>query len=456
MQRFFDQSRSVTATLTEQSALFISLIRWTVLAIGVGTLVGFSTYCFVTLLSWSVAKGATFPYLIFALPITLVLVVVFVRKLAPDAEGHGTERIIDAVHNASGRMKLRVVPVKILATVATIAGGGSAGKEGPAAQIGAALASGLASILRLNDRDRRKLVVCGISAGFAAVFGTPVAGAIFGVEVLFLGQLLYDVLVPSFIAGITAYQIAASLGVTYWSQTITDIPPLESGYVIQLVLTGIVFGFVTVLFIETVRGFKRLLPKLWPNYIARAAIGGLLLIGISIVFSPNVLGLGTGHLEFIFEGEPASTFDWLGKILATAITLESGGSGGVVTPIFFIGATFGSFWASIIGANAVTMAALGTTSVLSGAANTPIAASMMAIEMFGPKIGPYAAGCAMVSFIMTGHRSIYPSQVLSASKSDSLHSPLNRTLETSTTDLTDSAQQSLNLSIPFRCGCGNS
>lgn len=413
---------------------------------------GFSTYCFVTLLSSSIELASELYYLTFALPLTLVLVAIFVRKLAPDAEGHGTERIIDAVHNANGRIKIRVVPVKIIATVVTIAGGGSAGKEGPAAQIGAALASAVAGLLRLSDQDRRKLVVCGISAGFASVFGTPVAGAIFGVEVLFLGHLLYDVLVPSFIAGLTAYQVASALGVHYWSKAIVDIPPLESGYVLQLVLTGVVFGLVTVLFIETIRGLKRILPILWPNYVMRAAMGGMLLIGISTLFGPDVLGLGTGYLERVFEGERAAPLDWIGKILATAMTLESGGSGGVVTPIFFVGAAFGSFWAGVIGASPATMAALGTTSLLSGAANTPIAASMMAIEMFGPQIGPYAAGCAMVSFIMTGHRSIYPSQVLSSSKSDSLQSTLNQSLEDSTSKLSDTAQQELDLvySFPMR------
>ncbi|MCB9366188.1 MAG: chloride channel protein [Calditrichaeota bacterium] len=428
MPRLFEPRRDVVATFSEQTALFISLIRWTILAVVVGFLVGGSTYGFVTLLEKSSEAASEWRFLVFMLPLSLPVVAGMVKWLAPDAEGHGTERIIDAVHNTSGRIRLRVVPVKVVATVMTIAAGGSAGKEGPAAQIGAAIASGFAGLLRLSDRDRKKIVVCGISAGFASVFGTPVAGALFGIEVLFLGHLLYDVLVPSFVAGITAYQVATWLGLSYWSHKIVDVPPIEGGFIIQLVLTGVVFGIVTVLFIESVRTLKRLLPTIWPNYLARAAMGGVILVGLSYVFGNEILGLGTQHLESVFDDAPVSPLLWLGKILATATTLEAGGSGGVVTPIFFIGATFGSFWATIIGANPVTMAALGTTSVLAGAANTPIAASMLAIEMFGAEIGPYAAGCAMVSFIMTGHRSIYPSQVLSASKSDSLRAPLNEPL----------------------------
>lgn len=428
MTRLFEPRRDVVATFSEQTALFISLIRWTILAIIVGVVVGTSTYGFVTLLQWSMEETSQFPYYYLGIPFFFLMSTAIVKWLAPDAEGHGTERIIEAVHKHSGKIRLRVVPVKLVATIITIAGGGSAGKEGPAAQIGGALASGFASILNLSERDRKKIVVCGISAGFASVFGTPVAGALFGIEVLFLGHLLYDVLVPSFIAGLTAYQVSASLGLTFWSHTVVDIPPLDHGYVLQLVLTGVVFGLVTVLFIEVVRLLKRVLPALWPNHYARAFVGGLIVVGLAMVFGHEITGLGTNHIERVFDDEQVSPVLWLGKILATAMTLESGGSGGIVTPIFFVGATFGSFWAGVIGANPVTMAALGTTSVLSGAANTPIAASMMAVEMFGPGIGPYAAGCAMVSFIMTGHRSIYPSQILSQSKSDSLVAPLNQPL----------------------------
>ena len=151
-------------------------------------------------------------FIFFLLPVGLFLSVVLTKYLAPDAEGHGTEKVIEAVHKHSGKINAAVVPVKIIATIITLASGGSAGKEGPCAQIGAGLSSIFADLFRFNESERKKLVICGISGGFAAVFGTPIAGAIFGVEVLFAGSILYDVLLPSFISGIMAYQVSKSLG----------------------------------------------------------------------------------------------------------------------------------------------------------------------------------------------------------------------------------------------------
>jgi H+/Cl- antiporter ClcA len=158
----------------------------------------------------------------------MFLSVVIIDRFAPDAKGHGTEKVIEAIHKRAGRINPAVVPIKLIATIVTIACGGSAGKEGPCAQIGAGLSSIIATIFKFDDNDRRKLVICGISAGFAAVFGTPIAGAIFGVEVLFVGALLYDVLLPSFVAGIVGYQVSAGLGITYFHGTIDFAPVFSS------------------------------------------------------------------------------------------------------------------------------------------------------------------------------------------------------------------------------------
>jgi H+/Cl- antiporter ClcA len=164
-------------TFIEETVLFISIIKWAVLATLVGIIVGLSTTIFLKALGWSTGLIQSHQYYFFFLPMVLFLSSLIVKYLAPDAEGHGTEKVIEAVHKNWGRIKLAVVPVKLIATIITLAGGGSAGKEGPCAQIGAGMASGIADLLKLSKEDYQKVVICGISAGFSTVFGTPIAGA---------------------------------------------------------------------------------------------------------------------------------------------------------------------------------------------------------------------------------------------------------------------------------------
>ncbi len=198
----------------EESVLFISVAKWFFLASVTGAVVGISTTIFLKSLAFASEYAGGFSLYFLLLPVAMFLSSLIVKYLAPEAEGHGTEKIIDAVHTRNAKINPAVVPIKLVATVITIALGGSAGKEGPCAQIGAGLASTIARLLNFDDGDRKKLVICGISAGFATVFGTPIAGAMFGVEVLFVGAILYDVLLPSFVAGIVGYQISSALGVT--------------------------------------------------------------------------------------------------------------------------------------------------------------------------------------------------------------------------------------------------
>ena len=407
--------------VAEHGTLLASLLKWTLLAAAVGVLAGAGTAAFLFVLDWALRGMAGAPLHLLWLPPGFVAAVLLVRFLAPDAAGHGTDRVIEAVHQRSGRISLLVAPVKLAATVITLAVGGSVGKEGPAAQIGASLASGLASLLRLGRRDHRKVVICGIGAGFATVFGTPIAGAIFGLEVLVLGSLMYDVLYPSFVAGIVGYHVASQLGVTYFHHALTRLPPPTERMLGASLAAGLVFGLLALLMIEILRGTHAIAHRVRaPHWMVAAAGGGLLALGALLV-SDRYLGLGLPTLEAAIRGEPVPPEAGLMKIFFTAVSLGTGGSGGIVTPIFFVGATAGSALAPLLGLDSSVLAAIGMVALLAGAANAPLAASVMAIELFGPGIGPYAAIAAIVAFTMSGHRSVYPSQVLGNPKTRSLN-----------------------------------
>jgi len=415
--------------LTEQSVLFASVLKWFVLATITGAIVGLSTAVFLKALAWSTTlTGGRRDYFLL-LPLAFAASVLLVKKLAPDAEGHGTEKVIEAVHTTSGRIKLAVVPVKLAATIVTLACGGSAGKEGPCAQIGAGLASSLADLLRLDDHDRRKIVICGISAGFAAVFGTPIAGAIFGVEVLFVGSILYEVLLPSFIAGITAFQVSSVLGVQYFNHAIKVAPVFSETFFIEVAFAGVFLGLCSFVMVEMMRAGKGIAGRLPFSPVVKALVGGSSLVGLTYLFSRDFLGLGLGFIESALKGYSSPWYTALMKSVFTSITLNFGGSGGIVTPLFFVGATSGTLFADLFGLDRATFAAIGLVAILAGAANTPIAAAIMALELFGPALGPYAAVACVIAFLMTGHRSVYPSQVLAVRKSASIEVEVGQGIE---------------------------
>ncbi len=406
--------------LEEILVIFISTLKWSALALIIGIAVGLSTTIFLKILNWTAFFVHKYPHYYLFLPIALFLSALCIQYLAPDAEGHGTEKVIEAIHKYSGKIKAGVIPVKLVASVITIALGGSAGKEGPCAQIGGGISSVFSDMFRFDDIDRKKLVICGISAGFSAVFGTTIAGAIFGVEVLYIGNILYDVLLPSFISGIVSYHISSSLGITYFYHTLKFVPVFSESLLIEVIMGGIFYGLVSLALIETMRFLHNQSSKinLWKPL--KGLIGGVLLVILTFIFSTKFLGLGLETIQSSMEGAKVSWYAFILKIIFTAITLNFGGSGGVITPIFFIVATSGSAFANLLKLDSGTFSAIGLVSVLAGSTNTPIAASIMAIELFGTGIAPYAALSCIISFLITGHKSIYPSQILGMRKSPSI------------------------------------
>lgn len=409
--------------LLEEFVMTYAVFKWLMLAILAGIFVGGAVSLFVKLLELSIhATGALPPLAQRALlPAGLVASALMVRYLAPDASGHGTEKVVEAVHERSGEIDVKVVPVKMITTIVTIAAGGSVGKEGPATQIAAGITSTLAKLLKLSDEDKKKLVVCGVSAGFAAVFGTPVSGAVFALEVLFIGQIFYDVLFPAFISGVVAWRVANALGMVYSVYPVQEnLPAFSSSTFLWTVLAGAFFGLVSLCFVEIINLSEKWFHNLKISLVAKALLGAALILGVAFGVGDLYFGLGDGVVDNLLHGGSVPGFAFFWKIIITSLTLSCGGSGGVVTPIFFMGAASGVAFASFFGLNTIAYASWGLAGVLSGCANAPIASTIMAIELFGAQAAPFAAVVCVTSFMVVGHRSVYPSQLLSRSKSSLL------------------------------------
>ena len=415
--------------LKEEKIIFYDVVRWFFLATIIGLGSGLLVSVFIKLLDWGTAYSQNFSKYFWIAPVFFITNIVLIKYLAPDAEGHGTEKVIEAIHKRAGRIRVAVIPIKLITTLLTLFSGGSVGKEGPSAQMGGGLSSLLADILKFNDEDRKKLVICGISAGFAAIFGTPISGAVFGIEVLFVGVLLYDVLLPSFVAGITAFYITHLMGVTRTDYHIDFTAGINEFFILKVALAGVAFGICAFLFIEVMNRTEALTNKIKIHFLLKGLIGGSIIILIGSLFGTEALGLGTSTVTGIFTGVKIVWYLFILKIIVTSVTLNFGGSGGVVTPIFFVGATLGALIGQLTGNDPALFAAIGLVAVLGGTTNAPIAACIMGIELFGAAIAPYASLACIISFFITGNRSIYPTQILALKKASHLTTVIGRQIK---------------------------
>ncbi len=429
----------------EQVSIFISVTKWLILSSVIGIVIGAGVTLFLEILQRSEESQSLLPFnYYYILPFALLFTVWIVKRFAPDAEGHGTEKVIEAVHKKSGKIEIAVIPVKLFATVLTIFSGGSVGKEGPAAQIGGGMASLISDIFRFKKEDRKKLVICGIGAGFATVFGTPIAGAIFGLEVLVIGLIRYDVLLPSFIAGFSAFSTAQYLGIeyTYFDINFHQQISIDIVLIFQVIIAGLFFGLISDITITVLKRVSTTIKSIPLNIYIKAFGGGVLLILLSLIIGEQYFGLGLTTIDNTLQSSPILSeelpwYSFLVKMIFTSITLGVGGSGGIVTPIFYIGATSGHWFGVMMGDHLALFAALGFISVLAGTTNAPIAATIMAMELFGLEVAHYAAISVVISFLMTGHRSVFTSQILAMKKSDILKIDFGEDIAHTKVDVSD-------------------
>jgi len=400
----------------EQLFIFNHLIRWTALVIPVSLSVGSLIALFLWLLDKSIHTRWDHPWLLFLLPIAGIGIYFLYKYLGKNSEA-GNNLIMDEIHTPGGGIPARMAPLVLFSTVVTHLFGGSAGREGTAVQIGGSLAQWFSRRLRLSPADTRLLLMTGVAAGFGAVFGTPVTGAIFALEVLAIGRIQYDALLPCLIASVLADLTCSAWGIHH---TPYHIQPVEFSLLLlgEVILAGLAFGLASNLFSTLSHAIKNYSKKwIQPAWLIPVS-GGVLIIGLSfLIGSQDYLSLGvTGKdsnsvsIVSSFHAGGANGLSWWWKLLFTAITLGTGFKGGEVTPLFFIGAALGNTLATLSGAPIDLLAGLGFIAVFAGATNTPIACTLMGVELFGPSPAIYYAVACFTAYYFSGRSGIYSAQ----------------------------------------------
>lgn len=380
-----------------------------VLSIFIGLIVGAVDTLFGrVLIALTEFREAHFLYLIpFLAPVGMLFVYLFLNYGKNSSQGMGL--IFRVGHNEEAMIPKRLTPFVILGTWLTHLFGGSAGREGVAVQVGATVSHWVGKIVK--GVDASQFIVIGMAAGFAGLFQTPVAASFFAMEVLVIGKLRYDALLPTLIAAFVASNTSASLGLEKFSVAL-DIPvTFDVWFALKLVVLGMAFGLAGWAFSGSLKWAKNALATYIPNAVRRIGIVGVALsILLMLFFQGRYSGLGTNLISFSFNGGTIEMYDWALKLLFTVITVSAGFQGGEVTPLFAIGASLGVILAPVLGIPVVLAAPLGYASVFGSATNTLLAPMLIGGEVFGFNYLPYFLIVCGIAFICNGNRSIYGNQ----------------------------------------------
>jgi H+/Cl- antiporter ClcA len=398
----------------EQIDLLARLVRLVVLGAVSGGLAGVAGWVFLEGLDRVTRTRTDHGWLLYLLPVAGLVLGLLYHHLGGRAR-QGNSLLIDQIHEPTDWVPRRMAPLILLGTWTTHLFGGSAGREGTALQLSGGLTDSFSRLIRLPAPDRRVLLIAALGGGFGAVFGVPLAGTVFALEVQSLGRVRYEAIVPSLTAAIVGNEVVRALGFHHRVWAPLDVH-LTAWLGSRLALAGLCFGLAGAAFIELTAVIRAIVGRAVAYPPIRTAVGGLAIVGLASLVGRGYLGLSTPVIERALTGDPLSFAVFALKIVFTAITLACAFPGGEVTPLFCIGATLGVALAAPLHVPAVLLAGVGYVAVFAGASNTPLACTVMGAELFGAgAVIPCAIGC-VVAYVASGHRSIYSTQRLAVTK----------------------------------------
>ena len=389
-------------------------VKWVVFSIIVGTIVGLCGTAFYYGMTLVTLVRVQNPRIIFLLPIG-GLIIVGLYHLLHDEKDTGTNLVISAIHSGDN-LPFRMAPLIFISTLITHLFGGSAGREGAALQIGGSIGNALGRLFRFDEKDKHVMIMCGMSAAFSALFGTPMAAAIFSMEMVSVGIMYYIALVPCVISSLVAHGIAVYFGVSNELFLIDDIPSFGILSSIKISVLAILCALVSILFCVVLHQSEALYKKFFKNPYLRVFVGGCIIVALTLlVGNQNYNGTGINIIEKCLDGSVRPEA-FLLKIIFTALTLGAGYKGGEIVPSFFTGAAFGCLLGNLLGFSPTLCTAVGMTSVFCGVTNCPITSLLISFELFGYDGMPYFLLSVAFSYMLSGYFGLYRSQKIIYSK----------------------------------------
>jgi H+/Cl- antiporter ClcA len=408
--------------LENAKKIMLVTLKWIFICVMTGIFSGSASAFFLVALDWVTQYREHNNWMIWLLPIG-GLIIGLLYYYWGESVAKGNNLLLEEYENPQKIIPLKMAPLVLFSTLITHLFGGSAGREGTAVQIGGAIADQFTRLSsraqsrdKLDTTDRKTLIILGISAGFASVFGTPLAGALFALEVLYFSKINYKSISLSFLTAYIAYFTVEFWHVKHTHYSIPIIPEISFTVLFWIIPVSIIFGLSAMLFSRSTHFWGALFSKTISYPPLRPFIGGIILaLAIYFVGTTKYIGLGVPIIVDSFSN-PNASYDFLLKILFTGFTLGAGFKGGEVTPLFFVGATLGSALSVVVPLPIALLAGMGFVAVFSGATHTPIACTVMGIELFGIESGVFIGIACVIAYFSSGSVGIYNAQIVKGAK----------------------------------------